>query len=83
MDDLFAYFGTQSGSLCIYNLNTFRITAVYPYLYSLKKKYLISPASMVEGMSGPAITKIFKSRKLPFMIQSYQTSWPGHTVMGL
>lgn len=61
LDDIYAYIGTQSGALCIYHLNTFRLSAMYPYLYSLKKKYMISHVDMSEGMSGPTINKIYKS----------------------
>lgn len=63
VDDIFAYFGTQGGALCIYHLNTFRLSAVYPYLYSLRKKFMVSSEGMTEGMSGPAINKVFKSRR--------------------
>jgi hypothetical protein len=63
VDDIYAYFGTQSGSLCIYHLNTFKLQAHYPYLHSLRKKYVISPGTTNEPKHGPAIINVFKSRK--------------------
>jgi hypothetical protein len=66
VDDIYAYFGTLSGSLCIYHLNTLKLNAVYPYLYSLRKRHLVAAENMAEGMSGPAIDKIFKSRRRVF-----------------
>lgn len=63
VDDIYAYFGTQSGSLCIYHLNTFKVSAVYPYLYTLRKKFLMGATdTMTEGMSGPAVNKVYKSQ---------------------
>jgi hypothetical protein len=76
VDDIYAYFGTQSGSLCIYHLNTLNLSAVYPYLYSLRKKYLLTADGMSEGMSGPPINRIFKSRRSP-LLKNSATYWHG------
>jgi hypothetical protein len=82
VDDIYAYFGTQSGALCIYHLNTLNLSAVYPYLYSLRKKYLLTADGMTEGMSGPPINRIFKSRKVDSR-QNLAIYWPGHMLMGV
>lgn len=80
VDDIYAYFGTQSGALCIYHLNTLSLSAIYPYLYSLRKKYLLTFDGLAEGMSGPPINRIFKSRS-PRLLQSWATCWLGLMLM--